>query len=89
MQYDKEELELLDAIENDKLEKVPFDNDKLKKMSGETLDYITEKKQINLQLNRADFDFIKQKADDIGIDYKNIIQSLVHNYSVSKIQLKI
>ena len=87
--YSNDELEILENIENDTIEKVPFDNDKIKLMAKQTREYNQEKKQISINLKRADLDIIKQKADDIGISYQNIIQALVHNYTTNKITLSI
>ena len=89
MKYTDEELELLDAMETQEPERVTFDNEKLKVMAKDTLDYLNEKKQISINLKRADLDFIKQRANDIGISYQSIIQSLVHNYSTNKLELKL
>jgi len=89
MKYTDEELELLDAIEANKPETVSFDNEELKAMAADTLEYLNEKKQISINLKRADLDFIKQRAKDIGIPYQSIIQSLVHNYSTNKLELKL
>lgn len=89
MKYSEEELALLDAIEAQEPERVAFDNEALKAMAKETLDYLNEKKQISINLKRADLDFIKQRANDIGIPYQSIIQSLVHNYRTNKLELKL
>ena len=89
MKYTDEELELLDAIEANKPETVSFDNEELKAMAADTLEYLNEKKQISINLKRSDLDFIKQRAKDIGIPYQSIIQSLVHNYSTNKLELKL
>ena len=89
MDYSNEELELLDAIENTDMKSVPFDNSKIKQMAKETRQYNQEKKQISINLKRADLDMVKQRADDIGISYQNIIQALVHNYTTNKITLNI
>ena len=89
MKYTDEELELLESIEENQPESVSFDNDALKTMAGDTLEYLNEKKQISINLKRADLDFIKQRAKDIGISYQSIIQSLVHNYSTNKLELKL
>jgi len=89
MKYTDEELELLDAIETQKPEQVAFDNEVLKTMAKDTLDYLNEKKQISINLKRADLDFIKQRANDIGISYQSIIQSLIHNYRTNKLELKL
>jgi len=68
---------------------VAFDNEGLKVMAKDTLDYFSKKKQISINLKRSDLDFIKQRANDIGISYQSIIQSLVHNYSTNKLELEL
>ncbi len=89
MPYTDEELELLEAIETHPPASEPFDNDALKQMAAETLEYLNEKKQISLNLKRADLEFVKQRANEIGIPYQSIIQTLVHNYRVNKLELRI
>jgi len=80
---------LLDILENDDVQKVPFDNDKIKSMAQQTQSYNQEKKQISINLKRSDLDYVKQRANDIGISYQNIIQALIHNYTTQKISLNI
>jgi len=89
MDYSTQELELLDVIENDNIQSVPFDNTNIKQMAKQTREYRQEKKQISINLKRADLDMVKQRADNIGISYQNIIQALVHNYTTNKISLNI
>jgi len=89
MNYTSEELELLESIENNKLQKADFDNDKIKAMAKQTKAYNQEKQQISINLKKVDLDIIKQRAKNIGISYQNIIQALVHNYSNNKINIQI
>jgi len=89
MDYSNEELELLDDIENGNIKHVTFDNDEIKKMAKETRKYNQEKKQISINLKRVDLDIVKQRADEIGISYQNIIQALIHNYTTNKISINI
>ncbi len=89
MKYDNEELEILEAIENNKVEKVPFDNQTIKAVASNTLEYFSKKKQISINMKQSDLDFIKQRANDIGISYQNIIQALVHNYANGKLKLQL
>ncbi len=89
MKYTNEELELLNEIENSNIKSVPFDNEHLKEIAKDTLDYLNEKKQISINIKRSDLDYIKQRAKDIGISYQSIIQSLVHNYSNNKLKLEL
>ena len=87
MKYNDEELEILDAIENQNIEKVSFNNELIKSMASDSLNYLQQKKQISINMKQSDLDFIKQRANDIGISYQNIIQALVHNYSTGKLKL--
>ena len=89
MKYDHEELEILEAIESDRITSVDFDNEEIKKLSKETLAYLKQKKQISINMKQSDLDFIRQRANDIGISYQNIIQALVHNYATGKLKLMI
>ncbi len=89
MKYSNEELELLGMIENEQMQSVAFDNDAIKAMAEETLDYLKQKKQISINIKQSDLDFIKQRASDIGISYQNIIQALIHNYSTGKLKLRV
>lgn len=89
MKHTNDELELLDAIEQGTVERVPFDNQQIKKMATDTLDYIHKKKQITINMKQSDLDFVKQRAKDIGISYQNIIQALIHNYASGRLELKI
>jgi len=89
MEYTKDELELLEAIENHQVQKVDFDNEEIKAIAKHTKEYNNEKQQISINLKKADLDIIKQRAKTIGISYQNIIQALVHNYSHDKLKLQI
>ncbi len=89
MHYTQEELEILEAIENNSIEKEAFDNEAIKTMASNTLEHLKQKKQISINIKQSDLEFIKQRANDIGISYQNIIQALVHNYSTGKLKLTI
>ena len=89
MRYEDDELELLEAIENNQVQSVAFDNEQIKSRAKKTIKYNNEKKQISINIKKSDLDYIKQRASDIGISYQNIIQALIHNYSTQKISLNI
>jgi len=89
MKYDKEELEILEAIEGGAMQKAAFNNDVIKSNATETMSFLKEKKQISINMKRSDLEFIKQRANDIGMSYQNIIQALVHNYATGKLKLNI
>ena len=54
MKYAEEEKNLLDTLETERMESIPVDDNAIKAMASETLDYLDEEKQISL--NRADLD---------------------------------
>ena len=87
MRYDREETELLDFVEDSRVDSIAFDNNIIKDEARKTLDYLSEKKQVSINMKQSDLDFIKQRAGDIGISYQNIIQALVHNYATGKLKL--
>jgi len=89
MKYTQEELEILEAFENNDTKSVPFDNEAIKDMALKTYEKLNQKKQISINIKVADLEFIKQRANDIGISYQNIIQALLHNYTTGKFELKI
>lgn len=89
LNYNDEELEILEAIESGNIQKVEFDNEDIKTRATSTKKYLNQKKQISLNLKQSDLDFVKQRANDIGMSYQNIIQVLVHNYSTGKLKLNI
>jgi predicted DNA binding CopG/RHH family protein len=89
VKYDNDELELLEILESDKFQEEPFDNEQIKSRARHTLDYLKQKKQISIKVKQSDLDFIKQRANDIGISYQNIIQALIHNYSTGKLKLQV
>ena len=89
MNYSNEELELLKAIESNNIEKTDFDNKDIQLMAQDTLKYLQQKKQISINMKQSDINFLKQRANDIGISYQNIIQALIHNYTTGKLKLQI
>jgi predicted DNA binding CopG/RHH family protein len=54
-----------------------------------TLEQLHQKKQISINMKKSDLEYIKQRANDIGISYQNIIQALVHNYATGKLKLQL
>jgi predicted DNA binding CopG/RHH family protein len=89
MKYSEEELEILEAIEKKDIEKEVFDNSVIMSNASETVEFLKQKKQISINMKRSDLEFIKQRANDIGMSYQNIIQVLVHNYATGKLKLHI
>ena len=78
---DKEEREILDAIENDQWELV--------KPKMAELDYYAEiarntfrkDQRMNIRISKADLNRIKAKAAEEGIPYQTLVASIIHKYA--------
>ena len=88
---DKEELELLKAIENGEFQddELQLDTIDTYKNHAQYTKALQEKKQTTIRFSVSDLAIIKAKAKDLGIGYQNLIQALVHNYATDKIKLSI
>jgi hypothetical protein len=50
--YENDELELLEAIENNQVQSVAFDNEQIKSRAKQTIKYNNENKQISININK-------------------------------------
>ena len=85
--FDKEELEILEAFENETI-KHSIDMDEeiaLAKASAKA--YLSKSKNITLRLSMADLQGIKNKAVETGIPYQTLINALIHQYVSGKVKL--
>ncbi len=88
---DKEELALLDEIENNQWIDAPLspaDKEKYKEYATYTKS-LQEKRQTTIRFSVKDLAAIKAKSKDLGIGYQNLIQALVHNYAIGKIKIEL
>jgi len=85
--FDKEELEILEALENDNLIKSVNAEEELMLARNAAKEYLSKSKNVTLRLNMMDLIGIKEKSRDIGIPYQTIINSLIHNYVTGKVKL--
>jgi predicted DNA binding CopG/RHH family protein len=77
MKFDDEELEILEAYNNGKLENQPV-SDRLILAAQETL---KKNKNINIRITDNDLTSIKLIAAKQGIPYQTLIGSLIHKYN--------
>jgi len=88
--YDKEELEILDALDRKASFQKPTDSQKEHyKESALYTKAQQTKKQTTIRFNVADLAIVKARAKELGIGYQNLIQALVHNYAQGKIKLEL
>lgn len=78
---DKEEQELLDAVERGEF--VPVKNQKkaIKDAIAIATYTLNKKKNINIRLAEVDVYRIKAKAIEVGIPYQTLIRSVLHRFA--------
>ena len=87
IELDKYEKELLESVENEEWQSRGKIDDRVKELQS----YIKnqKKKAISIRISENDIYEIKKKALESGIPYQNIIQMLIHQFAINKIQLSI
>jgi predicted DNA binding CopG/RHH family protein len=85
---DEEEKEIIESLYNE--EWVSDFDDETKKMYEEYAKYSIERtKEINFKISEKDFDKIKVKAMQEGIDYEVLLSMLIHKYNEGKIAINV
>jgi len=85
--FDKEELEILEALEGNNLHKSIDVDEEIMLARSAAKEYLSKSKNVTLRINMMDLIGIKEKSKDLGIPYQTIINSLVHNYVTGKVKL--
>ena len=87
MKLDKNELDLLQSVENDEW-KSKGDIEKRRK---ELLKIVKnqKKKAISIRISENDIYELKKRALQSGVPYQNVIQMLIHQFASNKIKLGI
>lgn len=85
--FDNEELEILEAFENDTLKQSIDFEEEITLAKASAKEYLTKSKNITLRLNLADLYGIKAKAIETGIPYQTLINALIHQYVSGQVKL--
>lgn len=80
-ELDKEEKEILDAIEKSKIKRVKNFAQEKKKLQQAAKFTLNKIKNINIRVTLKDLHKIKTLATEQGIPYQTLIASLIHQYS--------
>ena len=78
--YTKEELEIVDYIENVNPQSVPQLQTKMKKIKSAVTDKHTKRKAINIKVLESDLEKLKSKALEEGMPYQTLLNSVLHKY---------
>ena len=77
---DREEQEILDAIENGRWELVKPKRSELQHYARIARNTLRKSQRMNIRISIADLNRIKAKAAEEGIPYQTLVASIIHKY---------
>ena len=77
---DKEEKELLESFGKGEWEKIPNQDEELKKFQQIARESLKKDQRINIRISGRDLREIKRKAVHEGIPYQTLVSSILHKY---------
>ncbi len=78
---DKEEQELLDAVERKVFAQVPKAKGELARLRAAARATLNRIKNINIRLSARDLQKLKARAAEKGIPYQTLVASVIHQYT--------
>ena len=80
LDYDQDELELLEFIENENPNSVSNVTREIEQLKNAVRAKVSKRKSINLRLLETDLEKIKTEAIKVGMPYQTLIGSIIHQY---------
>ena len=78
--YTKEELEIVDYIENEDPESVKNRDKKIAKLKSAVSTKYNQRKSINIKVLESDLELLKARALQEGMPYQTLINSILHKF---------
>ena len=78
--YDKDELAIVEHIEESSPKSVPNLHDKMDKIKSAVSAKYTKRKAINIKVLESDLEKLKSKALEEGMPYQTLLNSVLHKY---------
>lgn len=83
---DKEEREILTAIESGQWEWVKPKKSELERFGQIAKNTLRKDQRMNIRISKADLNRIKAKAAEEGIPYQTLVASIIHKYVSGKLK---
>ena len=77
---DKEEQEILDAIESGAWEEVGSKKENFEQYAKIARDTLRKDQRMNIRISKVDLNSIKAKAAEEGVPYQTLVTSIIHKY---------
>ena len=78
--YTKEELEIVEYIENKNPKSINNVEKKIQKIQKSVTDKYNKRKAINIKVLESDLEKLKSKALQEGMPYQTLLNSVIHKY---------
>jgi predicted DNA binding CopG/RHH family protein len=78
--YTKEEQEILEALEEDRVSLVNPSPEELAEVRKAASESLKKSKRITIRLYKHDYIAIQEKASEMGLPYQTLISSVIHRY---------
>lgn len=82
-----EEVELLESIEKQEWRSIENIEERRNNLRSFFAKDNNAENVININLDKEDFDSIVNKSNQYGMNYKELIEKLVHNFAIGKVML--
>ncbi len=88
MKYDKEEKDILAALEKGKMKLSKPSKKEIESIKAAARNTLKKEKRITIRLYDHDFLGIQKKAMEMGIPYQTLISGIIHRYIEGNIKIK-
>ena len=88
MKYDKEEKDILDALEKGSMQLSTPSKKEIESIKAAANSTHKKDKRITIRLYDHDFVGIKKKSMEMGIPYQTLISGIIHRYIEGDIKIK-
>jgi len=85
--FDKEEREILDAIESGKWAIAPLAKEEKPRHSEIARNTFRKDQRMNIRISKIDLEKLKAKAAQEGIPYQTLVASILHKYVSGSLKL--
>jgi len=82
-----DEVELLESVESSEWKSIENLDERKNNLRAFFSKNNDSEKIININLDKDDFNSILNKSNQYGMNYKELIEKLVHNFAIGKIML--
>lgn len=85
--YTKEELEIVDYVENENPKSVDNKEEKIARLKSAVSTKYNQRKAINIKVLESDLELLKARALKEGMPYQTLINSILHKFVTNQFSI--